>query len=195
MRPIRSLVLLLALAACGGDGATTTPPPQGPSTTTPPPTAAMTTTTATAATTTTATTAPTLAGLTDGHYTGLIRSVNPVNANLSFDPVTWTWTGPADTEGYWANDDQTLYLLTIADGAVVMACPSDMAGSFPPMLYCQPDEFVAHTIDTLAQWVVTGIEVGQNRRWMTEIPGHNGQIWTIEITGGVVVEIDGAWWP
>jgi hypothetical protein len=209
VRSIRVLVVLLLLvAACADDGAistsTTTTTVAAATTVT---TAASTTTTSTSTTTTTTasttsttststtstTTVP--AGPGDGYHTGLIHFVNLGDAVMSFDPVTWVWTGPADTEGYWTNDDQTPYLIPIAAGATVMACPDDMSGSFPAMLYCQPDEFVTHTVGTLALWVHNGIEVGQNRRWMAEIPGHNGQLWNIVVAGGEVIEINGVWWP
>lgn len=209
-----SIVLVLSVPACGGDGSlangtTTTHPP----TTLPATTMLLTTTTARATTTeitaplsTTvapSTSAPTTdpsttiaaGALADGQHHGMIHFVNLWNASLSFDQVTWVWTGPADTEGYWTNDDETPVLLPIASDAEVWACPEDMSGTFPPMLHCDPEGFVVHTIGKLALWVHNGTEVGQNRRWLGEIAGHNGQLWVVVVSGGQVVEVRGVWRP
>ena len=125
----------------------------------------------------------------DGIYTGLIHSVDVAGRMLDYDPVVWIWTGPADTEGYWENPDQTVLHLPIANTASVMACPAS------DLLYCMPVDFVAHSLSDLAQWIANGTEIGQNQRFTGEIPGHTGQLWLIDLAGCSVGEISGRWVP
>jgi hypothetical protein len=133
--------------------------------------------------------------LPDGRYSALVFFVNLGDGVFSIDPVEWVWTGPADTEGYWTNDDPTHLLLPFSTSIVVTACPEDMSGALPPMIYCGPDEQVSHPITKLAQWVHGGAVVGQNDRFLSEIPGHNGQLWVVHVTGGEISEVNGFWVP
>ena len=156
----------------------TTAAPAAPVTTSPPPT-----------------TAPTAAPLADGPYSALVFFVNLGDGVFSIDPLQWVWTGPADTEGNWTNDDPTHLLLPFSTSVMVTACPEDMSGSLPPMIYCGPDEQVSHSITKLAQWVHGGAVVGQNDRFMSEIPGHNGQLWDVIVANGEISEVHGFWVP
>jgi uncharacterized protein YgiM (DUF1202 family) len=124
-----------------------------------------------------------------------VHSVDAVARFISYDPVVWVWVGPADTDYEWDNSDTTVYWLPLADSLVINACPADMTGPFPPMLYCQPDEFVAHSLSTFAGWIATNTEVGQNKRWLGEVPGHTGQFWRLVVDNCSVTEIDGIWFP
>ncbi len=212
---------VLLLASCGSgttritfEPATTVPDDAGAATTTlpadpapettlaavtttaaAPTTVAPTTTSATISTTTTTATTQPPPPLADGFYNALVFFVDLGEATISIDPVEWTWTGPADTEGYWTNDDPTPVLLPLASGVVFTACPEDMSGPFPPMLHCQPGEHVVHPIDKLALWVHNGVTIGQNDRFLADIPGHNGQHWVIWVASGEVTAVDPVWWP
>jgi uncharacterized protein YraI len=126
----------------------------------------------------------------DGPYYVLVHTVDPVGQFLEYDPIQWVWIGPADTEYEWENPDLTVLRLPIANGTTVEACPP----SDP--LYCNPpDPFVSYTLTDLAQWIEDGTEIGQNRRYWGEIPGHTGQLWQVELAGCSVVEINGIWFP
>lgn len=125
----------------------------------------------------------------DGTYTVLIHAVDVPGRMLDYDQVEWVWTGPADTEGYWENPDQAVWRYPIGDLAAVMACPA----SDP--LMCEPPAFMAHSLSQLAQWINNGTEIGQNQRFMGEIPGHTGQLWLIDMAGCQITEIRGRWVP
>ncbi|MCJ7726229.1 MAG: SH3 domain-containing protein [Acidimicrobiia bacterium] len=125
----------------------------------------------------------------DGTYIVLIHAVDVPGRMLDYDPVTWVWTGPADTEGYWENPDLQVLHFPIDDTATVMACPA----SNP--LMCETPAFVAHSLGDLALWIANGTEIGQNQRFMSEIPGHTGQLWLIDMAGCQITEIRGRWVP
>ena len=133
--------------------------------------------------------------LRDSGGYAFIHGVDTVGRFLEYDPVTWVWVGPADTEYEWDNSDPTVYWLPLDDDLTINACPADMSGSFPPMLFCQPDELVEHSPAAFAAWITDGTEVGQNRRWLGEVPGHTGQFWRIQVEGCSVTEINGMWFP
>jgi uncharacterized protein YraI len=126
----------------------------------------------------------------DGSYWAMVHSVDHVGRFLEYDPVTYVWIGPSDTEYEWDNSDTTVFELPIASGVEVMACPP----SDP--LYCDPpDPFVAYPLADLAGWIEDGTEIGQNRRYWGEIPAHTGQFWRITLDGCSVTEIEGIWFP
>jgi uncharacterized protein YgiM (DUF1202 family) len=128
----------------------------------------------------------------DGPYSVLIHAVDVPGRMLDFDLATWVWTGPADTEGFWENPDTTVLHLPVADGVDVMAC----ADTDPfDMLYCEPWQHVPYDLGDLSSWIAGNVEIGQNRRFLAEIPGHTGQLWLIELTSCSVTDISGRWVP
>jgi hypothetical protein len=125
----------------------------------------------------------------DGPVYAFVHDVDPVGRFIEFDPISWVWIGPADTEYVWENPDLTLVRLPVADATIVESCdPAD-----GPL--CLPPDFTVFTIDDLATWVENGTEVGQNRRFQGEVPGHNGQMWFLWVTECSVTEIIGLWAP
>jgi len=125
----------------------------------------------------------------NGTTAAMIHSVDVAGRMLDYDPIVWVWTGPADTDGYWENSDQTVLHMPIADAAQVMACPAS------DLLYCLPPDHIAYSIADLAQWVANDTQVGQNQNFAGEVPGHTGQLWLVSLSGCSVTEIAGRWVP
>ncbi len=123
----------------------------------------------------------------NGGYS-FLHAVDVVGRFLEFDPVNWVWIGPADTEYEWQNPDPTVFRLPIDNAVSLLGCaPGDE--------YCQPDGFVAFTLGDLASWITNDTVIGQNHRWIGEVPGHTGQFWGVTLDNCSVTEIHGMWWP